>query len=252
MHRNSLILMEEFRDKYLADMKGATILDVGSMYVGSGNTHTYRELFESDFKYTGMDLEPGPNVDIVGYKNIQGVYDVVISGQVMEHVKHPWDWLKLLTQYFGAYICIIVPNAHKEHRHPLDTYRYFPDGMRDLFEYAGIKEVEIYISEKDTVGIGTKNKGVKIMERSDRSPQVARIHGDESGTMDFASALKEVMNGKRIRRLEWQDEIAYLTLADERLMVFKVEDKLLHPLIVSVGDMTGMDWVVVNEDQVIH
>lgn len=158
MHNNSMKLMTYFRDKYLSEMKRATILDVGSMLqLGAGKQKTYKELFEKDFNYIGMDIEPGSNVDIVGYHSIIEKYDVVISGQVMEHVNRPWEWLKNLTNFFNKYICIIVPNTWDEHRFPIDTYRYFPDGMKDLFEYAGIKELEIFRDYCDTIGIGTHN-----------------------------------------------------------------------------------------------
>jgi len=147
-----MILMADFRDRYLADMKGCTILDVGSAIVRK--QRCYRELF-ADYCYVGMDIVEGRNVDIVGYKKL-GRYDVVISGQVMEHVKRPWDWLCVLDDLFRKYICIIAPNTHKEHRYPVDTYRYFPDGMLDLFEYAEITPVEVRRVGKDTIGIGTK------------------------------------------------------------------------------------------------
>jgi len=157
MHNNSMRLMEYFRDKYLVDMKGCSVLDVGAMLqVGAGAQRTYRELFEEDYLYAGMDLESGPNVDIVGYTSLlPHSFDVIISGQTMEHVCRPWQWLQNLSYYFKEYICIIAPNTWEEHRFPIDTYRYFPDGMRDLFDYAGIKEVEIFKSNKDTVGIGS-------------------------------------------------------------------------------------------------
>ena len=146
--------MAYFRDRYLSGMKGCTILDVGSMRVIK-QKESYRDLF-GEYKYTGMDIAPGPNVDVVGYEAIKDIYDVVISGQTMEHVRRPWDWLKNLTQYFRTYICIIAPNKIKEHRYPIDTYRYYPDGMRDLFDYAGIKAVSIFKSDNDTIGIGIK------------------------------------------------------------------------------------------------
>jgi hypothetical protein len=134
-------------------MKGATILDVGSFQVEG--QESYRELF-ADYQYTGMYIVPGPNVDLVGYESINCIYDVVISGQVMKHVKRPWDWLKSLVPYFSKYICIIAPCRWKEHKHPYDTYRYMPDGMRDLFEYAGIREIFITRTRNDTIGIGGK------------------------------------------------------------------------------------------------
>lgn len=154
MHPNSMKLMRYFKDKYLRDQP-YTVLDIGSKRV-KRNHQTYSRIFRRPYSYTGMDIVPGRNVDIVGYENIVGVYDIVISGQVMEHVKRPWDWLQNLTQYFTKYICLIVPNTLREHKYPFDTYRYFPDGMRDLFEYAGIIELEIFKDQGDTIGIGSK------------------------------------------------------------------------------------------------
>ena len=142
--------MTYFRDKYLKE--GMSVLDVGSKRWK--NQPSYRRVLEPLCRYTGMDIVPGKNVDIVGFENLAGAWDVVVSGQTMEHVKRPWDWLKNLVQYFTKYICIVVPNTCPEHRYPIDTYRYFPDGMRDLFEYACIKPIEIFKQGQDTIGIG--------------------------------------------------------------------------------------------------
>ena len=154
MHRSSIKHMAYFRDKYVSLLSDPTILDVGSRRMSSRSYKlTYRDVFFG-YKYTGMDIVPGRNVDIVGYENIKAVYDVLISGQVMEHVKQPWHWLTSLTPYFKKYICVIAPHTCAEHRLPIDTYRYFPDGMRDLFDYAGTEEVEIIKDKYETVGIG--------------------------------------------------------------------------------------------------
>ena len=151
MHANSMKNMKKFKERYVQD--GWSILDIGSLCVR--NHECYRSIFEKH-NYDGMDIVPGKNVDIAGFDNIKKQYDVVISGQVMEHVKRPWEWLSSLTKYFSKYICIIAPNTFKEHKYPIDTYRYFPDGMRDLFEYANINIVEIFKSNTDTIGIGAK------------------------------------------------------------------------------------------------
>ena len=151
MHENSMRLMADFRDCYLGDLQGCTVLDVGSMQVKK-QTLSYRQLF-GDYCYTGMDIVAGKNVDIVGYDEL-GTYDVVISGQVMEHIARPWEWMEKIASLYQHYICIIAPNQHGEHRYPIDTYRYFPDGMKALFDYAGITPVEVRKSGKDTIGIG--------------------------------------------------------------------------------------------------
>jgi len=147
-------MMRDFRDRYLVDMKGCTVLDVGSAIVLDQGV-SYRRLF-TDYEYVGMDIVEGENVDIVGYENLEDQYDVVISGQVMEHIERPWEWMRDLAELFRHYICIIAPNQSKEHRWPVDCYRYFPDGMRALFECAGIKPLEIRAVKYDTIGIGTK------------------------------------------------------------------------------------------------
>ena len=151
MHKSSMILMAEFRDRYLADMRGCSVLDVGARMTKK-HTCSYRDLF-ADYAYTAMDIEPGLNVDVVGYENL-GVYDVIVSGQVMEHILWPWEWLKSLRQYYSAYICIVAPNTWKYHAYPIDAFRYWPEGMRALFDWAGIIPVEIRAVGVDTIGVG--------------------------------------------------------------------------------------------------
>ena len=164
-------LMADFRDRYLGDLKGCTVLDVGAMIV-RGQHKSYRQLF-GDYRYAGMDIASGKNVDIVGYDGL-GKYDVVISGQVMEHVRRPWEWLKVLAGLYREYICIIAPNTLHEHRYPIDTYRYFPDGMRDLFDYAGITPVEIRKVGPDTIGVGANHhKFVVYYTDSQLEPRLA-------------------------------------------------------------------------------
>lgn len=155
MHDNSMKLMKYFADKYVDKANKLSVLDIGSKQYN--NQCTYRELFVSySCKYTGMDIVSGPNVDVVGYENINKVHDIVVSGQVLEHVKHPWEVLKSWTGYFKLYICIIVPNRLKAHAYPIDTYRYLTDGLIDLFEYADIVPLEVFMKGRDTIGIGTK------------------------------------------------------------------------------------------------
>jgi len=152
VHPSSMELMADFRDRYLGGMKGCTVLDVGAARINV--QPTYRDLF-GEYEYTGMDVVEGYGVDVVGYEGL-GTYDVVISGQAMEHIARPWEWLTTLGGLYRSHICIIAPNTFEEHRYPIDCYRFFPDGMRALFEYAGIVPLEIRMVGIDTIGIGAK------------------------------------------------------------------------------------------------
>ena len=68
--------------------------------------------------------------------------------------------------------------------------------------------------------------------------------------MGFGSAMAEVLKDKRVRRQEWEDKDVYLCLVQEQLMIYKTEDKLYHPLIITAGDIAGTDWEVIKEKTV--
>lgn len=79
MHKSSYLRMEYLINWYKPywDRQGETIkiLDIGS-YNQNG---TYRELLNSDrYVYTGLDMEKGPNVDIVP-KDIYAWEDIMVS-----------------------------------------------------------------------------------------------------------------------------------------------------------------------------
>lgn len=65
----------------------------------------------------------------------------------------------------------------------------------------------------------------------------------EKKTLDFPAAMREVMNGKKIRRLEWEDEAIHCTLHKGLLLIHR--DGENRGWIISDGDMEGKDWVVI-------
>ena len=79
----------------------------------------------------------------------------------------------------------------------------------------------------------------------DKSP-VPQIRNNESNNpMNFSQAVNILVDGKKITRLEWNDESTYIVLKDERLKIVKPSGKV-HDLIISAGDMYGTDWVIVH------
>jgi len=60
--------------------------------------------------------------------------------------------------------------------------------------------------------------------------------------MTFPMAMNEVMTGRRVTKLEWDNPEIYVFL-DSYLRI-KLEDGI-HDLIVSDGDMYGEDWVII-------
>jgi SAM-dependent methyltransferase len=68
-------------------------------------------------------------------------YDVVLSGQVIEHVRAIWTWLAELARVTkpGGSIITISPVSWPYHEAPVDCWRIYPEGMRALAEYAGLR-----------------------------------------------------------------------------------------------------------------
>ena len=165
MHQKSYDQMARIVGQYLAADREITrreleILDVGSLDING----SYRKLFDSNPKwhYVGADAQGGSNVDVVldwDYKwtEIQDEsFDVVISGQTLEHVEAPWLAAKAMERVCrkdGLYV-VIVPSRCDYHPYPLDCWRIFPDGMRYLMtKISSFSEIECQMFEYELDGV---------------------------------------------------------------------------------------------------
>jgi len=148
MHLSSYARMAEFVARYLDPTQTLAILDVGSM----NRNGSYRPLFaHPGWTVTGMDIEPGPEVDVVVADPYHwaafadGSFDVVISGSTLEHIEYPWLTMQEVARVLrpGGLTCHIAPSAGPEHRVLLDCYRYYSDGFAALAKWAGLAVLSV-------------------------------------------------------------------------------------------------------------
>jgi len=140
-------------DTYLDKNRVLDVLDVGSYDVNG----SYKSLFENpNWKYSGLDIAEGPNVDFISKGlydfGLEKQYDVVISGNCLEHVEAPWKWIHEIEKVTkkGGIVFIITPFSAGEHRYPVDCWRILPDGYRYLLEKEGdftVLETKLNISK---------------------------------------------------------------------------------------------------------
>ena len=170
MHYGSVVLMREFRQRYVSDelLHRARLLDVGAMAVATrwqwfGVPASYRPIFEGVREYVGIDLGEGPGVDVVltdpyRYPFESDSFDIVLSGQTLEHAQHPWRAVPEMARVLkpGGWLCVIAPWKWKVHRYPLDCWRILADGMEVLLREAGLTVVECRMKRNDTIGIARK------------------------------------------------------------------------------------------------
>jgi SAM-dependent methyltransferase len=63
-------------------------------------------------------------------------YDIVLSGQVVEHVPRIWRWMREVSRVCkeGGVVITINPVSWQYHEAPLDCWRAYPEGMKALYE----------------------------------------------------------------------------------------------------------------------
>ena len=66
-------------------------------------------------------------------------------------------------------------------------------------------------------------------------------------TMDFPNALREVIAGKKITKLEWCNKMVYGILEKEILTLYK-DDGKPYQWILSEADVKGADWVAIDRE----
>lgn len=155
MHASSFAKMRSFfrtyEDQFPRDEGVCNLLEVGSKsYRGQ---QKYRQLVDKDWmRYTGLDLEPGENVDVVAGKGYvwpelkDESFGVCISGQTFEHNPFFWVTMAEISRVLvpGGLACIIAPAAQGVHRFPVDCWRFFPDSWSALCALTGLEPLEVY------------------------------------------------------------------------------------------------------------
>lgn len=148
MHKSSILRMTWFVENYASKIiqDKIKVLDVGS-YDFNGS---YKEIFaDKKYEYFGLDMEEGPNVDIVlknpyDWDEIEtDSFDVIISGQAFEHIEFFWITMSEMARVLkkDGLLCVIAPKGFNEHRYPVDCYRFFSDGMVALAKYLSLETI---------------------------------------------------------------------------------------------------------------
>ncbi len=114
------------------------ILDVGSYDVNG----THRPIIPTGWQYTGSDIRPGPNVDIIQkgpcwIQEVGGQYDVVLCSSVLEHTPYPWCLVNEMVRMLSrrGLLFIGVPWVWEKHDYPGDYWRMSADGVQALISY---------------------------------------------------------------------------------------------------------------------
>jgi SAM-dependent methyltransferase len=160
--------MERFVEVHLGASRHhpLEIVDFGSQQVNRDSL-SYRTLFDrAPWRYRGLDIAEGHNVDIVVADPYDWTevpsdsVDVVVSGQAFEHVEFFWAsaWEIVRVLRPGGVAMIIAPSGGYEHRFPQDCWRFYADGMTALGRMLRVDVIDAHTDWgnevwEDTVGV---------------------------------------------------------------------------------------------------
>ena len=199
MHESAYDKARVFRAAYLPEFESTPlkILDVGSAIVEGQRLSNREAMANPAWQMTGLDIEPGLNVDVVvsdpyDWSEIPtGSVDVLTCSEVFEHAEYFWiTILEIARVLKGNGLAFITsPGGGPRHRFPVDCWRFYDDAFPALARYAGLTLLEAQVQ-----WVPAYRKGIQWRDSSAIMQKPAH---------DAATAHNEVSRnaiGKALRR----------------------------------------------------
>lgn len=147
MHLNSKLLLKKYAASYFKpEIK---VLEIGP----DGWPSAIRELLDNgNIEWHTLDITDDQrltyaNAGEYNFPIADGQYDIVVSANVIEHVKKIWRWIPELVRVTKkeGFVITVNPVSWNYHAYPVDCWRIYPDGMKALYEDFGLKtEVSVF------------------------------------------------------------------------------------------------------------
>lgn len=142
MHLNSKLLILKYGIPYFKD--GMKILEIGPDNFPS----SIQQLIRNNVTWDTLNIFDDkrltyPNSPEYSYPISDNTYDIVISANVIEHVKKIWKWMPELARVTkkDGHVITLNPVSWGYHEDPVDCWRMYPEGMKALYEEAGVDVV---------------------------------------------------------------------------------------------------------------
>jgi SAM-dependent methyltransferase len=147
----------EFRRRLAATTK-ADVLELGTLRWSADPTH-HAVWLPEDANLTMSDVAAGTDVDVVADAHHlvavfgKAAFNVVIAISVWEHLARPWIAAEQVAAVLrpGGFAYIETHHTFPVHGYPNDYTRWTDNGLRELFEAAGMVVAEAAYSYPATI-----------------------------------------------------------------------------------------------------
>lgn len=155
MHLNSELLFRKYAMPFFKD--NIKVLEIGP----AGFPSAYQKVVANpSIQWHTIDFEDTTFIESAAHKLTYKLtspykfpvesdkYDVIISGQVIEHVEKIWVWMDELKRVVknGGHIITINPVSWPYHEAPVDCWRIYPAGIKALADQLDLK-VDLCLTE---------------------------------------------------------------------------------------------------------
>ncbi len=183
MHLSALDKARVFRAAYLSGLGGTalTILDVGSAVVDATQRSNRDVMQNPAWTLIGLDIEPGPNVDVVvadpyDWTEIAtSSVDVVTCSEVFEHAEYVWVTILEISRVLkpNGLAFVTSPSSGPLHRFPIDCWRFYDDGLPALARYARLNILEAQVQWAPVYRKGVQWRDASIVLQKPLLPEAA-------------------------------------------------------------------------------
>jgi SAM-dependent methyltransferase len=154
MHDTALAIGRSFFATY--GLATSTIVELGACNVNGA----LRDVSPKAARYIGLDIAPGPGVDVVTKANAAlpiapESADIVISSSMFEHDAFFWQTFLEMARISkpGGLIYINAPSNGRYHRYPVDNWRFYPDCGKSLAHWGAcngqnLTLIESFVAER--------------------------------------------------------------------------------------------------------
>lgn len=147
----------EFHDNFtefvqMVVARGGRVLEIGAR---ARSGVAVRERFSPPAEYVGLDITPGPNVDVVGdahhlSRYVIGKFDAAFSLSTFEHLLMPWKVVLELNKVLHER-GVVFTHSHQTfplHDVPWDFWRFSQDSWHGLYNrHTGFEVVKVMQAE---------------------------------------------------------------------------------------------------------
>ena len=164
MHENTILTFRKKVVEYI--QPGMRILEVGPDQFPSSliNEINVDDIIWETIDITGDYSLSYHAIDEYTYPIMRESFDMIISTNVIEHIRDPWKWMNELYRILKiqGILAIITPVSWDYHACPYDCWRIYPEALKMLFRKSSFDVLHCDWGSYESPGYSSYRQGISV------------------------------------------------------------------------------------------